>query len=114
MKHHKGDIIQCVYGVKSIAFGCIVYVGKTKNFFQRIASHKRGSSNNKICRHIKMFGVNDLRFGIIEVCNDEQELDIKELKWIYDLQPAYNKKDKIDWEMELPLELAMIQKTSDK
>jgi len=70
------------------------YIGKTKNFKERVYSHKYIANKNKsqtyIHRAIRKYGVENFIFSILEKVESPEILNEREVFWIKHLKPKYN------------------------
>lgn len=83
--------INCgIYKVSSKTFPDRFYIGASENLEERKWSHTiKKSRHPGLQNHIKRYGLNDLVFEVIELCN-KTELQYKEQYWISELNPFFN------------------------
>lgn len=80
-----------VYSLRNIVLGKIIYVGQTKKGLRaRLKRHIEHAKNpdRAIAYHIKMFGVENFRIELLEVCESQEVADAAEVRWIRDLNTA--------------------------
>lgn len=66
-----------------------VYVGQTKDPKNRWSSHKTEVKYNRlrfpIHKALKKYGIENFQYNIVEVCENQNEIDDAEIKWIQEL-----------------------------
>jgi group I intron endonuclease len=83
-----------VYKIESALFPGKIYIGSTKDLYKRFKTHrtmlKLGYHNNKLLQeHYNTYGMDDLLFSILLICNSEEMIAI-EKDFVRLLDPYFN------------------------
>jgi len=81
--------ISGVYKLSSKLIPEKFYIGSSTNLIARRNDHKRTHRNPNIYSHVKKYGIHDLEFSILKIC-DVNSLIIWEQYYISELNPCFN------------------------
>ena len=87
------DNVAGIYMIKSLSLQNKVYIGGSINIKARWITHrttmKRGIANARLQKHFDKYGLSDLSFTVLLICN-KNELPIKEQEYIDKYKPYFN------------------------
>lgn len=103
-----------IYKLSSYKFPKRIYIGSSVNLIKRLSQHvnllaKNTHPNPKLQHHFNKYGIDDLRWCIIELCTKEILIE-REQYYIDTLKPYFNIRNRAESNLGLKLSPATIIK----